>query len=94
LAFDSAYSTRLLPAPEPRASRRAFVMHATFQGRFVALTIRVPGSSWVCHPSKEGDDWRKPRPYPTMSQALKLGSPPRWVRKEAKLALRRWLKQP
>lgn len=68
----------------------AEVLHGTFQGRFVAITIRVRGSRWVCHPHPEGDEWA----ITGRGRALRGRNgrgPSRHVRKIAKMVLRRWL---
>lgn len=85
---ERSYSKDRIAPESLRPSRSAFVMHGTRNGRFVAITIRVPGSSWVCHPARDEGEWfyfsahhkHKARPVA-----------PRWVRKAAKMALRRWL---
>lgn len=87
MAWDNAYFADTVRAESYGRSRKAVVMHGTYQGRFVAITIRIPGSQWVCHPHPGGDEWGKPRWHGTK----KVGRPPRWVRKDAKMALRRWL---
>ena len=64
--------------------RCAHVLHGTHRGRFVAITIRIPGTGWICHPSPDGDIWNRTR-------GTSHKNPPRSVRKAAKMALRRWL---
>lgn len=85
--MNDEYSTTMLPFPH---RGRAEVLHGTWglRGVYVAITIRVKGSAWVCHPHKSGDDWLKAHG----SKATQRTRPPRYIRKAAKMALRRWLK--
>ncbi len=87
------FANRLRPAQWWPGHRAAYVMHGTFQGRFVALTIRIPGSRWVCHPHPEGDDWTEPACHQSGRYHWPPSKrrPPRHIRKAAKMALRRWL---
>lgn len=90
----SYYFTNLV-MPDSEWSNRlpAWVMHGTMQGRFVAITIRVRGSRWVCHPHPEGDEWQEPTCHQPGRHHWppSPNRPPRHVRKAAKMALRRWL---
>ncbi len=85
MAWDRYYTAKSVRCEN--ALGRAFVMHGQKQGVFVALTIRVSGSAWFCRPAKDGDEWA----YRSATTKAPRTKPPRWVRKEAKLALRRFL---
>lgn len=84
------YYTTRCPAPGLFGRRPAAeVLPASFQGKWVALTIRIRGSAWICHPRTEGDDWCRD----SRSRPERPGErPPRHVRKAAKLALLNWLR--
>lgn len=69
----------------------AEVLYGTFQGKFVALTILVRGTGWICHPEMEGDEWTPRKACKAFPKTYAAKRPPRWVRKAAKMALRRWL---
>jgi hypothetical protein len=84
MAFETCYSTTRIPAERP--GQVATVMHGTFQGQFIALSVRVRGSQYVWHPDKKDPWWA---PYPPIGK-IRL-QPSRRVRKAAKMALRRWL---
>jgi hypothetical protein len=63
------------------------VLHGVWQGKFIALTIRVQGSAWICHPHRLSPDaWNNRNAHGKDTR-----NPPRWVRKAAKMALQRWL---
>ena len=70
----------------------ATVLYAVGKGLYHAITIRVRGSRWICHPHPEGDEWVEP----TCHQPGRDHWPPsenrpsRRVRKTAKMALRLW----
>lgn len=89
------YTTNTLPAPDRlrfwgRPTRPASVLHGELAGQWVAITIRVHGSNWVCHPHPSGDSWGYQR-RTKYGKRRETGRPPRWVRKAAKMALKRWL---
>jgi hypothetical protein len=70
---------------------KAEVLHGTFKGAFVAITITVRGSAWVCHPRKDGSEWHKRKQPGRAATSPDKAVPPRRIRKAAKLALRTWL---
>lgn len=69
----------------------AEVLHGTYQGQFVALTIIVRDSTWICHPQKAKTQWHRRNRWGGARVSLGRGVPPRWVRKAAKMALRKWM---
>ena len=77
----------------PMFGRRpeAEVLHGTYQGQFVALTIIVKGSSWICHPQLGKIQWHRRNRWGGARVSLGRGTPPRHIRKAAKMALRRFL---
>lgn len=96
-------TTRLKAEPSLWSPHRpqAEVLHGSQQGRFVAITINIRGTSWYCHPRTDGNEWgqrarrmvylKKEGRWLRVAKPSRLGQPPRWVRKAAKMALRRWL---
>ncbi len=69
----------------------AEILHGTFQGMFVALTIIVRGSTWICHPRKAKSEWERRNRWGGARVSLGRGNPPRHIRKAAKMALRKWM---
>ena len=94
---DTCYFTasRVRPSLSSWDPRRhaAEVLHGTYRGMFVALTILVRGSSWVCHPQKDKTEWHRRNRYGGARARLGQGRPPRRIRKAAKLALRRFTEE-
>ena len=85
------YTTTMLPMPRRHA--QAEVLHGTWgaRGVYVAITIRIRGSAWICHPKKSGDEWHKVGRYGAKVALWENAVPCRRIRNAAKMALRHFL---
>ena len=71
---------------------KAEVLEGQMGARFVAITIRIRDSRWICHPYKTKDRWSRDRFLkPSRTSDEPARRVPRHIRKAAKLALRRFL---
>ncbi|BDU72312.1 hypothetical protein [Mesoterricola silvestris] len=88
--MNDCYTTTMLPFPY---RGRAQVLHGTWglRGVYVAITIRIKGSAWVCHPKNSGDKWHIEGRYGSKVALWENARPPRSIRKAAKMALRHFL---